>query len=119
MATLVMGAIGLIGVALNFLDLIRRRTLLPLLIAISGAFIAIPEMFIDVMGAVYYPWSPDVVVYKILGREMPWWIVAGWFGFGAFGYVIFRVIASNLTTKSHWLTWFGAALENDQARLLR
>ncbi|WP_322083349.1 hypothetical protein [Burkholderia sp. BCC1972] len=109
-ATVAMGVFGLVGVAYGLCDLVRARTVLPLMIAISGVFVDFPEVFVDIMGAAYYPWAPDVVAYKIFGREMPFFIVAGWFGYGAFTYLIFRIIASNPTTRSLWLTWFGAAL---------
>lgn len=46
----VMYTSGLIGVALGTIDAYRTKTLLPLLLPISGAFIAFPELMLDVLG---------------------------------------------------------------------
>ncbi|WP_216892278.1 hypothetical protein [Nocardia alni] len=111
--TIVMTLIGLVGVALGIYQWIRTRSVLPLMIALSGAVICIPEVFFDVMGAVYFPWSatqPLGNAYEILGRHMPWWIVAGWFGYGVFSYFMFSVLAAKPKTRTLWLMLLGAAV---------
>ncbi|WP_211177145.1 hypothetical protein [Pseudonocardia acidicola] len=108
-ATAAMTLVGLTGVLLGIREWVKTRSWLPLMIAVSGAFIALPEVFFDVMGAVYFPWSETNHAYTILGREMPWWIVAGWFGYGAFNFFTFKVLLSNPRTKVLWLMWGGAA----------
>lgn len=55
---IVMGLIGLIGVALGLVRLVRAGSWLPLFVALSASMICIPEVFYDVIGAVYFPLSP-------------------------------------------------------------
>ncbi|MGQ4599620.1 hypothetical protein [Nocardia sp. R6R-6] len=112
---IVMTCIGLIGVVLGLGWWMRTKSVLPLAIALSGALICIPEVFFDVMGAVYFPWSPTAAfgdAYAILGRHMPWWIVAGWFGYGVFSFSIYALLTTRPTTRILWLT-LGAAAVGD------
>ncbi|WP_252189727.1 MULTISPECIES: hypothetical protein [unclassified Rhodococcus (in: high G+C Gram-positive bacteria)] len=108
-ATSFMTLAGLIGVGLGIRELRKTGSFLPLMLALSGAMICIPEVFYDVIGAVYFPWSETNHAFTILGREMPWWIVAGWFGYGAFMIFIYKLLESNPRTKTIWLMWAGAA----------
>lgn len=108
-AIVFMTAVGLLGVSLGIRERIRSGSWLPLMIALSGVMITFPEVFFDVMGAVYFPFSEDNHAYTILGRTMPWWILAGWFGYGAFNFFIFKVLMSNPRTKALWVMWGGAA----------
>ena len=111
-ATVGMTLFGLVGVAMGIRHYFRERTVLPLMVAVSGALICIPEVFFDVMGAVYFPWSdtePLGHVYTIIGREMPAWIIAGWFGYGAFNYFTFTLLTRNPTTKKLWIMLVTAA----------
>jgi hypothetical protein len=115
MATMVMTLIGLVGVAVGVRMSIRGRTLLPLMVALSAAFIVFPEVFYDVMGAVYFPFSDSEFLgtsFTILGRTMPVWIVAGWFGYGIFAVMTYAMLASRPTTRLLWIGW-GAALAGD------
>ena len=49
--------------------------------------------------------------FTILGRQMGWFIVAGWFGFGSlFMYTSFKVFQLRLSTRAIWLAFFGACL---------
>lgn len=111
--TVAMTIVGLSGVALGIHRWARTGTPLPLLVALSGALICIPEVFYDVIGGVYFPWSatePLGQAYQILGRHMPWWIVAGWFGYGAFNFFMFTLLSAKPTTKTLWLMLGGAAV---------
>ena len=73
--------------------------------------IIFPEVFVDVMGAVWYPVSESDHAFTILGRQMGWFIVAGWFGFGSlFMYTSFKVFQLRLSTRAIWLAFFGACL---------
>lgn len=111
--TIVMTIVGLSGIALGIHHWIRKGTPLPLLIAVSGALICIPEVFYDVIGGVYFPWSatqPLGEAYQILGRHMPWWIVAGWFGYGGFNFFMFTLLSAKPKTKTLWLMLGGAAV---------
>jgi hypothetical protein len=109
-ATVFMVLVGLTGVALGVRERIKTGSLLPLMIALSGAMITFPEVFFDVMGGVYFPFSADNHAYTILGRTMPWWIVAGWFGYGAFNYFIFKLLMANPRTKTLWMMLGAAAI---------
>lgn len=109
-AIVFMCSVGLIGVALGIRERMRSGSWLPLMIALSGAMITFPEVFFDVMGAVYFPFDPLNHSYTILGRTMPWWIIAGWFGYGAFNFFTFKVLMANPTTKMLWVMWGGAAV---------
>lgn len=66
--TLVMTAFGLTGVVLGLVYFVRKRSLLPLLIALSGALIAIPEVFFDIMGRP----AKDEVAVADLRRSGGW-----------------------------------------------
>lgn len=109
----VMAAIGLLGVAWAVSYSLRTRSLLPLTMSISGVMIVFPEVYFDVIGAVYFPWSdtqPAGHAFGILGREMPWWIVVSWFGYGSFAFIVYRVLLGNPKTKVIWLLWLVAAI---------
>lgn len=113
--TIVMTLIGLSGVGLGVYYFVRNRSVLLLMVALSTALICLPEVFFDVMGGVYFPWSDSEALghaYTIIGREMPWWIVAGWFGYGSFAAVEYLMLAARPTTRSLWLM-FGASLVGD------
>ena len=113
--TAVMTLFGLIGVAQGARVGLAGRTWLPVAIAISPALICIPEVFFDIMGGVYFPWSPTETfghAFTLMGREMPVWIVAGWFGYGAFALFIFDAIAKRPTTRSLWILFAVAGLSS-------
>ncbi|THX26057.1 hypothetical protein D6D12_06481 [Aureobasidium pullulans] len=101
----VMYTSGLIGVALGTIDAYRTKTLLPLLLPISGAFIAFPELMLDVLGGLYHPWPTTTYPsFHLLGREIvPW--VSVWFGYGAFMQTLLRLLHNNASTKNLWLFW--------------
>ena len=101
--------LGIIGVILGIRDLIKTKSWLPLFIAASGVAIAIPEVFVDIVGAVWYPTSPDDIAFTIFGRQMGWFILSGWFGFGSmFCYLCFKLFDSGKATKWIWFTFFAA-----------
>lgn len=113
--TIGMTLIGLIGVGLGIRLAIKDRSVLPLAIALSGAMIVFPEVFFDVMGAVYFPYSetePFGATFTMLGRTMPYWIVAGWFGYGVFTVTTYMMLRARPTTRVLWYGW-GAALLGD------
>ena len=114
-ATIVMTLIGLIGVTVGIRMALRGRTFLPVMVALSAAFIVIPEVFYDVIGAVYFPFSetePFGVSFSILGRTMPVWIIAGWFGYGVFALLTYVMLTARPSTRILWYAW-GAALAGD------
>lgn len=103
--TVVMTFFGLIGVVQGIRGGWSTRSVLPVMIALSTALICIPEVFFDIMGAVYFPVSdtePFGHAFTLMGRDMPVWIVAGWFGYGMFALFIYDAIAKRPSTKSLW-----------------
>lgn len=99
----VMTATGLIAVLLGARDARKTRTLLPLVLPLSGAMIAFPETFIDVLGCIYYPWTDKNASFHILGREMPPQIPI-WFGYGALMQTGLQLLHKRSTTRTLW--WF-------------
>jgi hypothetical protein len=98
-----MTATGLLAVLLGARDARKQRTLLPLVLPLSGAMIAFPETFIDVMGCIYYPWTADNASFHLVGREMPPWIPI-WFGYGALMQMNLALLVNKTATKNLW--WF-------------
>jgi hypothetical protein len=98
----VMSASGLIGVLLGAVDAYRSRTLLPFILPISGAFIAFPELMLDVLGGLYHPWSASYPSFHILGREIVPWISV-WFGYGAFMQYLLKLLYQGTRTRTLWL----------------
>jgi len=114
-AAITLTSIGLIGVAIGLRMSLRGRTLLPVMVALSAAFIVIPEVFYDVTGAVYFPFSetaPLGATFSILGRTMPVWITAGWFGYGVFALLTYAMLTVRPSTKTLWYAW-GLAIVGD------
>ncbi|KAH8201831.1 hypothetical protein TruAng_004005 [Truncatella angustata] len=96
-----MSLIGLSAVLLGGRDARRTRTILPLILPLSGAMIAFPETFIDVLGCIYYPWTESNASFHLLGREMPPWIPI-WFGYGSLMQVNLQLLYSKTKTKNLW-----------------
>ncbi|HYP62996.1 MAG TPA: hypothetical protein VEQ16_03875 [Acidocella sp.] len=104
-ASTVFVIIGLTVLAFAVRDARRAGTLLPVFVALSGVFCAIPEVFIDVAGGCFWPYSDGQVVYSILGRPMTWYPICAWFGFGAvLAYVPYALFLRQ--AKVSWL-WAG------------
>jgi fermentation-respiration switch protein FrsA (DUF1100 family) len=104
-----LGVVALTGFGLAIRDYVRNRKSMALFITLSAPMIIWPEVFVDLMGAVWYPVSSTDHAFTILGRQMGWFIVAGWFGFGSlFTYVAYKVFELRLSTRAIWLA-FGAA----------
>ena len=74
----VMLVLGLVGLLMAIPDAVKRKSPVPVLLVLSGAAIAIPEVFFDVIGCVLYPFTDKNNAFTIIGRQMPWFIVAGW-----------------------------------------
>jgi hypothetical protein len=84
-------------------------------VALSAAMIVFPEVFYDVIGGVYFPYSETERLgesFTILGRTMPVWIVMGWFGYGIFAFGTYVILEKRPTTRVLWYAW-GAAILGD------
>ncbi|KPH81411.1 hypothetical protein [Bosea vaviloviae] len=107
-ASIVFAAIGLIVLMVAIHDARRTKTALPVFVALSGAFCAIPEIFIDIAGGCFWPYAEGHVVYTFLGRPMTWYPIFAWFGFGAvLAYVPYALFLRR--AKISWL-WIGLAI---------
>ncbi|MEV5989248.1 hypothetical protein AB0L85_30395 [Streptomyces sp. NPDC052051] len=109
-ASICLLAVGLTGVGLSIRNYVKTKNALPIWLSLSGTMIAFPEVFFDLMGDVYYPWSEHSLAYTILGREMPWWVLTGWFGYGAFMFFEYKLLESRPKTKQLWMFWGMAAI---------
>jgi hypothetical protein len=105
------GAVGLIALGSAVRHSLQKGVALPVLIVLSAPMVATTEVFVDVMGAVWFPVSRHDHVYTIMGRQMGWFPIIGWFGFaGASMYLIYRVLERGLSTKAIWLGFAAASL---------
>lgn len=98
--------LGLIGIAVQICavyDARRTRSVLPIFVALSGVFCVIPEVFIDVAGACFWPFAEGHVVFTALGRPMTWFPIVAWFAFGSvLVYLPYALLLRNAATKSLW-----------------
>ena len=95
-----LGALALTAFALAIRDYRRTGRTMALFVTLSAPMIIFPEVFVDVMGAVWYPVSQSDHAFTILGRQMGWFIVAGWFGYGAlFAYLTYKVLEARVSTR--------------------
>lgn len=109
-AVVLQASIGLIGTVFGIRELIRTKRPLPLMVSLSGVMIVFPEVFLDIIGMVYFPVDDADNVFTIFGRQMGVFILAGWFGYGVFNYVTFKVLERRPTTRALWLMLLGSAL---------
>ncbi len=96
---------GLIVVCISCFHAAKRKSLLPIFVALSGLLCVVPEVFVDIAGDCFYaigPHNPNVV-FSIWGREMTWYTVAAWFSFGAvLIYINYYLISKGVKTKWLW-----------------
>lgn len=111
-ASALLGGIGLFCVLCAAIYSIRSKSVLPLAVALSGVLGVFPEVFVDVVGGVWYPTVPGNVVFEVLGRKMPYWSLFIWFGYTSIIYFAFRQLENNPATRTLWLLWGGALAVN-------
>jgi hypothetical protein len=100
---IVLGGIGLIGLAFCLREAVRRKDYLPLFTCLGTALIVVPEVFVDIVGMVYYPVDGADHAYTIFGRQMGWFIVAAWFGAGgACATVMLRALQRRPSAGQVW-----------------
>lgn len=102
-AIVLLGGLGLIGFAIAIRDAVRNRDYLPLFIGLGTIMVIFPEVFVDIVGMVYYPTHSGDFAFKIFGRRMGWFIVGGWFGAGAFAGMMLKALRAQLTAAQVWL----------------
>jgi hypothetical protein len=102
-AIVLLGAVGAIGFAWALSEVIRKRDWMPLCLSLGGVAIVIPEVFVDIVGMVYYPTSDSDHAFDLFGRQMGWFILAGWFGAGAFGALMLKQLLTRPSAKQVWI----------------
>ncbi|OWY42707.1 hypothetical protein AA0120_g5952 [Alternaria tenuissima] len=107
-AMVLTGVSGLFAVACGVRDARTTRSLLPLVLPLSGGMNVLSETMIDVLGAVYYPWPKNYVSFHILGREIVPWIPI-WFGYASIMQLGLQLLHKNATTRMLW-AFFGLTM---------
>lgn len=105
-----LGIVGLIGLGLAVREYVRNHTLLPLFLTLGTVVVVVPEVFVDVIGMVYYPTDATDHAFDLFGRQMGWFILAGWFGAGAYGVAMLKILQTRPTAKQVWLVLLGTGL---------
>jgi hypothetical protein len=102
-AIILLGGLGAVGFAFAVREAIRKRDYLPLFISLGTVAVVFPEVFVDIVGMVYYPTHSGDFAFGIFGRRMGWFIVGGWFGAGAFAGLMIKALRARPTAKQAWL----------------
>lgn len=98
-----LGAVGCIGLLWALRELFAKKNWMPLCLSLGAVAIVIPEVFVDIVGMVYYPTSDSDHAFDLFGRQMGWFILAGWFGAGAFGALMLKALLARPPAKQVWL----------------
>ena len=101
-AIVLFATLGLVALGVALREC-RRRNWLPLCLCLGTVAIIVPEVFVDVIGKVYYPTDDTDHAFDLFGRQMGWFVVAGWFGAGAFAMLMFKALSARLTAKQVWI----------------
>lgn len=96
------GTLGLVGLFLAVRAALQRDWM-PLCMSLGTVAIIAPEVFVDIVGMVYYPTDDTDHAFDLFGRQMGWFVVAGWFGAGAFGVFLAKALMARPTAKQAWL----------------
>jgi hypothetical protein len=106
-----LSVVGITGFGLAIRDYVKTRSSVALWVTISAPMIIFPEVMVDLMGDVFYPLNSHDHAFTILGRQMGWFIVAGWFGFASlFMYMTYKFFERRATPKAIWLAFLAAAI---------
>ncbi len=100
--------IGGIALSVALHDTIKNKTMLPVVVTLSGAFCVIPEVLGDILGDCYRPEGIGSVVFNMMGQRVTWFSIATWFALGTMLITIcYAMISRSVQTK--WL-WIGFAV---------
>lgn len=109
--TAAMFVIAGITLLIALVDFRRRKDPIPFVLSASAVGLVFPEVFVEIMGACAYPTSPDNIAFTVLGRQMSWFIVAGWLGFGApFLYQQYVMLRNGASKRALWTLYVFAML---------
>lgn len=108
---ILMGIMAVSAFAYSIHQYLKTKSFIPLALSIGSIFICITEVFVDIMGAVYYPTSDTDIAFTIMGRQMGWFIVIAWCGYGAvFTNVFYKIFEKQMGAKVIWITLAVAAI---------
>jgi len=102
-AIVLLGGLGLAGFLVAIREAVTKRDYLPIFIGLGTIAVVIPEVFVDIVGMVYYPTHSGDFAFEIFGRRMGWFILAGWFGAGAFAGMMIKVLRTRPSAKQVWI----------------
>lgn len=107
--------VSLVPIAFAIRQSIKRSSLLPIAVALSGAAGVFAEVYTDVLGAVYWSNAPGSfatrTIFHLFGRDMSFIPVSAWISFGAcLTYSCFAVISGRPKTKWLWCVFLLAGL---------
>ena len=102
-AIILLGGLGLVGFLLCLREVFRKRDFVPLCMSLGTVAVVIPEVFVDIVGMVYYPTDSSDHAFDLFGRQMGWFILAGWFGAGAFATFMVKALLAKPTAKQVWI----------------
>lgn len=102
-AIVLLGTLGLVGLVISAREWFKNRNLMPLMLSLGTVIVVVPEVFVDVIGMVYYPTDAVDNAFTLFGRQMGWFILAGWFGAGFFAAAMLKVLKTRPTAKQVWM----------------
>lgn len=100
-ATLFFTTIAIIGFMYALYHWKKHNSAVPLLIVLGGGLTVLCEPFVNLVGGCWHPVLGQDVVFQILGRPIPWWIVAVYFAyFGAQGVAMYLMMKKGITRRA-------------------
>ncbi|MGQ0632541.1 MAG: hypothetical protein ACT4P1_16095 [Sporichthyaceae bacterium] len=102
-AIVLLGGLGCAGLVIALREGVRRGDWMPLFLSMGTVIVVVPEVFVDVIGMVYYPVDGSDHAFDLFGRQMGWFILAGWFGAGAFAAMMIKALLARPTAKQVWV----------------
>jgi hypothetical protein len=103
-ATTFFTVLALLALVYALWDWRKSRRPIILYILIGGGLTLLVEPFVDLMGACWHPIYGQGVAFELMGRYMPWWIVAVYFAFyGAQGALVYSLLRKGVSTRALFL----------------
>lgn len=110
-ASAVLLAVALLVFCFACFDGFKRKTFLPIFVALSGIGCVIPETFVDIAAGCYWTVRQGDVVFRIMGRDMTWFPFVAWLAFGAcLTYLAYAALLRGVKTKWLWLAFIVAGI---------
>lgn len=102
-AIVLLGGLGFAGLLVSLREVLRKGDWMPLCLSLGTVVVVVPEVFVDVIGMVYYPTDDADHAFDLFGRQMGWFILAGWFGAGAFAAMMIKALLARPSAKQVWI----------------